>query len=84
MTQSAKFKELELAISQAAYPDVHADFTDAGWERMARAAIKVLSHPDQKMIDAALKVRDELGLLKTQGRPERELFAMLAAVLAES
>lgn len=31
---------VELAISQAAYPDVHPDFTDAAWRRMAVAAIQ--------------------------------------------
>jgi hypothetical protein len=32
-------QRVEEAIASAAYPDAHPDFTDAGWRRMAEAAI---------------------------------------------
>lgn len=40
----AKIDEVETAIAQAAYPDVHPDFTDACWRRMARAAIEAMGN----------------------------------------
>jgi hypothetical protein len=77
----SKLEEVEIAISQAAYPDVHPDFTDAGWKRMAHAAIEAMRHPTKEMLVAAIQKRDSLGLLVTQGRSEKEYNAMIEAAL---
>jgi|HubBroStandDraft_6_1064221.scaffolds.fasta_scaffold474838_3 hypothetical protein len=79
--QMSKLEEVELAISKAAYPDVHPDFTDAGWKRMARAAIEAMQNPTKQMVDAAMQKRDSLGLLVTQARPEKEYNVMIEAAL---
>lgn len=75
---------IERAISIAAYPDVHPDFTDAGWKRMAKAVLDELSAgPTQDMIDAALCERKRLGLLESQGRPAAEFKAMISQAIGD-
>lgn len=80
--EPTKLKQIEKAIAQAAYPDVHPDFTDAGWRRMAIAAVETLMHPNQEMTEAAINQRERLGVQVSQARPVAEFKAMLRCVLA--
>jgi hypothetical protein len=75
-------ERIELAMSRAAYPDVHPDFTDASWRRMADAVLSdLLNGPTQSMVDAAYAERDRIGLAQSQGRPAAEFKAMIAQAI---
>lgn len=50
-------RRVELAIAAAAYPEVHPDFTDAGWKRMAEAAVTAICA--QQMIEALRLVNED-------------------------
>lgn len=50
-------KEVELAIAQAAYPDVHPDFTDAGWDRMAAAVLDATGL--RRMVTELINIREQ-------------------------
>ena len=77
-------ERLEKAIAQAAYPDVHPDFTDAAWRRMAEAVLnELLAGPTQSMIEAALVRRKRMGLLESQTCPYAEFEAMIAQAMGE-
>lgn len=78
-TTGSLLARITLAIAEAAYPDVHPDFTDAGWDRMARAALKAMSVPTDRMLSAGFDAHVKSGRLSSQAAPNLVYRAMIAA-----